>query len=288
VTSASGAALVADHITVSGDARLDSRGHQPFCATGTGETGAVRLVGASVTGHLSLTGAELTNHAGPAVFADLLSVKGATYLDGRLHATRGLRLWGAMLTGQLSMEGAKIETHVLADHQEPGSAAAVWLSSATIGRLVLRGATLSSDTGSALIGDYLTVRGDAFVWEPRDSNFPARGASELGTLCLPGAHVAGQLTLRGSELTNSSSKDEPGPALLLDEAEIQGDVLIDEAFTAIAPSSSAAVSFDQRSDRKAAPLHAAAEEPTTAAPQPRPHQPDGGHVRAARRRAAPR
>ncbi len=245
LTSTSGAALLADHITVSGDALLDGSGGTPVSATGAGKDGAVYLVGASVTGRLSLSGARLTNETGPALFADLLSVKGPTLLDVGFEADGAVRLWGATLTGDLSMVGATVETKAPANEHEPGLAAAVWLSGATLSsRLLLRGATLRSREGPALMANYLTVNSDAFACEKGNSQFRATGAGELGTVCLAAANIKGQLALRGSQLANTApAKGNRAPALLIDEANIEGDVLIDEGFTATTQAESTAVSL---------------------------------------------
>ena len=45
-----------------------------FTATGVGERGAVRLVGARIGGSLDCSGAALRNDSGPALFADGLQV----------------------------------------------------------------------------------------------------------------------------------------------------------------------------------------------------------------------
>ncbi|HYB27728.1 MAG TPA: hypothetical protein VEF89_14000 [Solirubrobacteraceae bacterium] len=245
LSSSSGPALLADHLTVTGDAFLDTSGDRHFSATGAGKRGAVCLIGASIAGQLSLNGARLTNKTGPALLADLLSVKGPTLLEDRFYADGSVSLWGAALTGRLSMKDATIETAAAADEKEPGSAAAVWLSSATLSSsLIVRGATLTSDHGPALMADYMTVKNDAFLCEDKDSHFKATGACALGTVCLAGASITGQLSLCGSTLKNTLAPiDHHAPALLVDEANIQGDVLIDEAFSASAETGFVAVSM---------------------------------------------
>ncbi|MGH3847243.1 MAG: hypothetical protein ACRDS0_38355 [Pseudonocardiaceae bacterium] len=60
LTGSSVPALHGDLLQVNGDLSLD----EGFRATGHGEVGAVRLLGARITGELSLSGAELTHQAG--------------------------------------------------------------------------------------------------------------------------------------------------------------------------------------------------------------------------------
>jgi hypothetical protein len=77
------------------------------------------------------------------------------------------------------------------------------------------------------MADYLTVRGDAFGCEEAGQGFTATGAGDLGAVCLGGATIIGQLSLRGATLTNSR-----GPALMADSATIQGAAFLDQGFTA--------------------------------------------------------
>jgi len=102
LTSETGPALYADGVSVGGDMFLDGK----FTATGHGERGAVRLVGAQISGQLNLRGAILTNETGPALHADRVRVGSGMFLDGKFTATghgeRGaVRLLGAQITGGL-------------------------------------------------------------------------------------------------------------------------------------------------------------------------------------------
>lgn len=63
-------ALDGDGLRVQGDVLLGDG----FTATGHGEEGAVRLLGAHISGQLNLNGARLANDAGPALVADGLHV----------------------------------------------------------------------------------------------------------------------------------------------------------------------------------------------------------------------
>jgi hypothetical protein len=109
LTNEVGPALAGDRLQVDGALFLD----KGFRASGHGERGAVRLVGAHITGELSLSGAELTNEAGPALVGDGLQVDGALFLRGGFRASgrseRGaVRLVGARVTGQLSLRDANL------------------------------------------------------------------------------------------------------------------------------------------------------------------------------------
>lgn len=80
-------------------------------ARGTGDRGAVRLLGAHVDGQLILSGASVTNYTGPAVAGDGLVVDGNAYLviRGRGGGSAGaIHLPGARIGGQLSFGGARL------------------------------------------------------------------------------------------------------------------------------------------------------------------------------------
>jgi hypothetical protein len=165
LTNAVGPALHGEWAQVDGGLLLDER----FQATGYGSLGVVALRAARIGGQLILSGAELINEAGPALNGDGLQVNGGLFLDEGFRATGhgelgAVRLPGAHVTGQLS----------------------------------LRDAELTNETGSALIGDRIQVDSDLFLTE----EFRAIGHGEHGTVRLPGAHIAGQLTLRGARLSN--------------------------------------------------------------------------------------
>ena len=83
----SGPALDADGLQVGQDMFL--RGG--FTATGSGEDGAVRLLGAHIGGQLDCTGARLGNDSGPALSADSLQVDQGMFLDGGFTATGAAR-----------------------------------------------------------------------------------------------------------------------------------------------------------------------------------------------------
>ena len=262
LTNRTGPALVADLVTIQQGARLG----QGFTATGTGSLGAVCLSGAKISGDLSLRGARLVNRTGAALVADGLNVQGDVMMTGdaapgtRFRATGGgergtVLLRGATITGQLSLERAKVKSGsarawvtasqagdgVIGGDDPPArrrrSLGAVCLSGSTIsGNLVLRQASLTGGTLPALMAENLTVKGHAASCEMRDEGFRARGSGELGAVCLAGANITGQLSLRGTTLTNRT-----GPALMADLITIQEDARLDQGFTATGMGRSGAV-----------------------------------------------
>jgi hypothetical protein len=228
-----GPAFNGEILIVKGAAWLD----QGFTATGAGPSGAVCLTGARITRQLSLRGAKLANGSGPALAADLLTVRAGLMADQGFTATGAagpctVRLREARITGELSLERATVVNYPV---QGQGGGAgqgrgdgAVCLSGAAIGGdLVLAGATLTSAAGPALLADQATIAGDAFRCDHSGPDFRATGTGDLGAVCLAGAHVGGQLCLRAAAL---SSKN--GPALGADAITVDGDALLDLGFTA--------------------------------------------------------
>ncbi len=244
LTSAAGPALLADHVSIGGDAfRCDHSGAD-FRATGTGDLGAVCLASAHIAGLLCLRGAALTSKNGPALVADAAIVEDDALLDlgftatgAGLRATLGLR--AASIGGLLSLDAGTITSG------RPGEAAArpgdyqgaVQLAGATVGGdLLARGAMLTAFAGPALRADHLTVHGDAFGCQGRNEGFRATGAGSEGAVVLVAATVGGQLSLSGAVMTNGS-----GPALVADAASVRGGMRLDEGFTATGSDSQRAV-----------------------------------------------
>ncbi|MGH3627657.1 MAG: hypothetical protein ACRDRL_09485, partial [Sciscionella sp.] len=123
-----------------------------------------------------------------------LQVDGGLFLDKGFEATGhgdlgAVRLFGAHITGQMSMQGAK----------------------------------LTNEAGPALHGEDLRVSAGLIC----DKRLRAAGHGELGAVRLFGAHITGQLSLRGAKLTN-----EAGPALHADGLQVDGGLLCDEGFLA--------------------------------------------------------
>jgi hypothetical protein len=242
--------LDGDGLRVAGDVALGDG----FTATGHGEEGAVRLLGAHISGQLNLNGARLTNDAGSALIGDGLRVYGDVFGGGFVATGHGelsaVRLPGARINGQLNLNGAELANQngpaligdglqvdgglVLAEgftatgHCERG---AVRLPGAHIGgQLNLDGAKLINNAGPALIGDHLQVNGGVFL-----DGFTATGHGEDGTVRLPDAHISGQLNLDRAELINYA-----GPALIGDHLQVDSDMFA-EGFTATGHSTDSAV-----------------------------------------------
>ena len=226
---------------------------------------AVQLSGAKISGNLMMRGARLVNRGGPALIADGLSVRGDLILardaaSGRDFWASGsgwqgtVLLRGATVCGQVSLERARVRCGPAeagpAEPAAPGdagpaadgapwagddppphrrrSAGAVCLSGSTIaGNLVLRHAQLAAATMSALMAENLTVKGHAGACESRHEGLTATGSGPLGAVCLAGASVTGQLSLRGATLVNES-----GPALLADLITIGDGARLDQDFSA--------------------------------------------------------
>jgi hypothetical protein len=235
LTSAAGPALLADQVTIAGDAfRCDHSGPD-FRATGTGDLGAVCLAGAHVGGQLCLRAAALTSKNGPALEADAIAVDGDALLDlgftatgAGPRATLGLR--AAAIGGRLSLDAGTVTSTRLAEEAgQPGEhQGAVHLAGATVGGdLLTRGAMLTAFAGPALRAGRLTVHGDAFGCQRRNEGLRATGTGRDGAVVLTAATVGGQLSLCGAVITNDS-----GPALVADAATVRGGGCLDEGFTA--------------------------------------------------------
>ena len=179
----SGPALFADGLTVSDSVLLRAG----FTATGAGERGAVRLLGANISGQLDCAGAQLRNDSGPALLADRLTVGADVFLRAGFTAT------GAGELGAVRLLGANIS-----------------------GQLGCSAAQLRNDSGPALYADGLTISDSVFL---RDG-FTATGTGELGAVRLLGANISGQLDCRGAVVTTTGrlalnlSEAKLGPLLL--------------------------------------------------------------------------
>ncbi|MDH6238226.1 hypothetical protein [Cryobacterium sp. CG_9.6] len=100
------------------------------------------------------------------------------------------------------------------------------------GQLGMRGADVTNDTGPALVADGVTVVGGAFL----NGRFTVTGHSDDGAVRLLGAHITGQLSMRGAAVKNDT-----GPALAADGVTVVGDAFLDEGFTATGHSDDGAV-----------------------------------------------
>ena len=241
LSNGSGPALVADGLQVGQSMFL--RGG--FTATGSGDVGAVRLLGAHIGGQLDCTGAELSNGSGPALVADGLQVDQDLFLRGGFTATGSgdvgaVRLSGAHIGGQLACTGAELSKDsgpaLVADSLQVGQSmflsgkftgggdvGAVRLLGAHIGgQLDCTGAELSNGSGPALVADGLQVDQDLFL----RGGFTATGSGDVGAVRLSGAHIGGQLACTGAELSNGS-----GRALHADSLQVGQSMFLSGKFT---------------------------------------------------------
>jgi hypothetical protein len=249
----SGPALVADGLQVGLSVFL----RDGFKATGAGESGAVRLVGASIGGQLSCVGARLHNDSGPALLAHSLQVGQTMLLYGGFTATGAggngaIRLTGAHIGGSLECDGADLRNDsgpalsgdALRVDQAvflrggfaatgTGDDGAVRLRSAHIGgSLDCTEARLRNNSGPALDASSLQVGQGMYL----RSGFTATGAGDLGAINLPGAHIGGSLRCDGAALHNDS-----GPGLRAFRLQVDGDMYLTDGFTATASGDRGAV-----------------------------------------------
>ncbi len=204
---------------------------------------AVVFDNARIGADLNMNGTTLADNSLASLSADGLEVGGGLYLAGRFNAAGGVRLTGARVGGQLTMSGAhltsdvgpaldadglRVESNLYLDGgftaTGVGPGGAVVLAGARVGgRLGMRGAILTNDSGPALIADSMAVERDVYLI----GGFTASGAGEGGAVRFPGAHVGGQLRMTGASLTNDS-----GPALYATQLVVDQDLFMDEGFVA--------------------------------------------------------
>ena len=241
----SGPALVADGLKVSLSMFLGDE----FTATGTGEAGTARLVGACIGGQLSCVGATLRNDSGPALLAHSLQVGQGMLLLGGFAATGSggqgaVRLTGARIGGSLECDGANLRNEsgpalsgdALQVDQAmflrggftatgAGDNGAVRLRSARIGgSLDCTGASLHNNSGPALDASSLQVGQGMYL----RSEFTATGTGEPGAVNLAGANIGGSLHCDGADLHNNS-----GPCLVADGLQVSRGMYLTDEFTAI-------------------------------------------------------
>ncbi|HET9253726.1 MAG TPA: hypothetical protein VFO16_00810 [Pseudonocardiaceae bacterium] len=234
-------ALDGDGLQVDGDVLLSGG----FTASGEGDHGALRLLGAHIRGQLNLNGARLGNETGPALVGDGLHVAGDVFGGGFIATGAGelgaMRLPGARILGQLNLNGAELANQagpaLIADGLRVGGGlvlaqgftatgncerGTVRLPGSRIsGQLNLDGATLINLAGPALVGDHLDVDGGVFL-----DGLTATGAGEDSVVRLPDARISGQLNLDRAELTNPA-----GPAFIGDHLRVEADMFA-EGFSA--------------------------------------------------------
>jgi hypothetical protein len=163
------------------------------------------------------------------VSGDLLLTKTIVSPPGDSHSPPTVQLRGVKVDGRLSLAGTTVSCTGAAERPALGGPAAVSLMEANVGgALTLRGGTLASDHGPALLADYLTVGGDllADVTEEED-RFSARGGGGPAAVCLDGATITGRLALSGALLTGSHEA-----ALSAQIATIKDGALLNHGFVA--------------------------------------------------------
>lgn len=161
-------------------------------------TGVLNLADADITGSLTLDDSELENPEGRTIHADRLTIGGAL-LAQRVKATGQIRIPGADVAGNLNFSGATLEN--------PGQ--------------------------QALNATGIQVGGSMRFDVERGVSF-----SCTGQLRLASAHIAGDLRMGRAELRpgdqpwneSESTQDDPISTLVLDRAEINGDVRLNHGF----------------------------------------------------------
>ena len=167
-----------------------------FTATGSGERGAVRLVGAHIGGQLDCSGAELRNDSGPALVADSLQVDQGLFRSAAGSPPPGSRRGAARSPDRCP-------------HRRPA-------------RLLRRGAAQRLRPRP---GRRRPAGGPGHV--PHAAGSPPPAAASRGAVRLIGARIGGQLDCSGAELRNDS-----GPALIADGLQVDQDLFLTDGFTA--------------------------------------------------------
>ncbi len=206
LTNATGPALVADGIRVSGDTRLgrSAASGTEFQATGAASTGTVLLRGAALAGDLALHGARVKSvaSAGP----------------GRPGGPAGFVPGAAPGLAAGAVPGAVPGLAPGAGLGPGASPGALCLTGSTIRRdLVLQDTALVNSTGPALAADRVRIGGSALL----DPGFLAHGERQDGAVRLARAKIGGDLRLGGARLASGT-----GPALLADGLTVHGDLML--------------------------------------------------------------
>jgi hypothetical protein len=237
LTNGDGPALDGEGLQVEGGLFLEG-----LRASGCGERGAVRLVGARVRSEIYLVDTELINEGGPALCGDRLEVNGDLFLTRLTASGRGndgaVSLQGAHVTGQLNISSGKlINENGPALHADGlqvdrnlflpdlhatgyGELGTVRLVNARIiGELSMKDAVLFNKDGPALGGDRLHVNGNLVLRKLRATVGGDLGY--LGAVRMPDAHIIGQLNLSSAALTN-----ETGPAFHGDALQVESGLFL--------------------------------------------------------------
>ncbi|MEU0796607.1 hypothetical protein ABZ342_41650 [Amycolatopsis sp. NPDC005961] len=187
-------------------------------ATGAGDSGAIRLLGAHVSREVFLGEAVLANESGPAVHADSAVVDGDLNLAGAT-VTGAIRLLGARVGGQFDLGDATLVNDsgpaVGADRLRAGGLYATGvavtgafslLGARIEGQVNLGGAVLANSGGRALSADNARIEGSVH----------AIGLRASGTLSLMGTQVSGELYLTDAELADATGVALGGDRLRVD------------------------------------------------------------------------
>lgn len=170
-----------------------------------GQAEVVHLVRARITGGLVMSGATLMNDAGIALAAAGMIVGGTAALDDGFVAR------GSSERGAVRLVGARIG-----------------------GRLVMSGATLSNNSGPAMVADELAVDGRVFL----NAGFSATGRGEDGAVRLVGGHIGGRLDMGRATLVNAT-----GYAIVADELVVDGGAFFHNGYAATGSGSTGAMSL---------------------------------------------
>ncbi len=203
---------------------------------GSGNDGAVRLLGAHIGSQANLSKAEIVNDSGPGLHADNLRVDGDLFLRGvtvRGSGSGAVRMHSAYIGGQADLDKAEIFNDsgpgMIADNLRVDGG--LFLSNVTVrgssndgavrlpiahisGQASLDKAEIVNDSGPGLDADNLRVDGDLSL-----RGVTVRGSGDDGAVRLPGAHICSQASLDKAEIVNDS-----GPGLHADGLRVDGDL----------------------------------------------------------------
>jgi hypothetical protein len=200
---------------------------------------AVSLAGAHIAGTVGFWRSQLNGQDanGWSLNAESLRADRDMFLGEEFVSVSAVSLAGAHIAGQLGLRGAELKgaevggwsLYAQSLRADGGvfltdgfvSAGAVSLSAAQIaGQLSLRGAQLNGhdDGGWSLNAEGLQVEGTVLL----DEGFVSGGAVSLS-----GAHIAGQLGMRGADL---KGRDADGWSLNAEGLQVDGGVFLDDGF----------------------------------------------------------
>jgi hypothetical protein len=229
LSGGTGAALVADRVTLGGDLLLDDT-----VGTGAARAGTVQLTGARIAGRLSARQLRLTNPAGPGLAAASLHVTDMVDLSSGVDV-RGsgpdgaVRLVGAGV-GSLSLGRARLENPdgwaLSAHYLDVGGTLYLDHVTATggirlsggrlLGGLSLEGAAVEGAGRAALDATRLQVQQAV-----RLDRAVLRTAGDVAAVDLRSARIGGDLELRHTRLANPG-----GVALRLNTATVEGRAIL--------------------------------------------------------------